>query len=47
VTATFDVNLKRPPMDFVQGSHVLASFFRNVRPETAWPRVLSIRGLIS
>jgi hypothetical protein len=46
VTATFDVNLKRSPTDFVQGWHVLAPFFPNVRPETAWPRVLSIRGQI-
>src|SRR5580692_2622027 len=35
LTATFDANLKRSPMDFVPGWHVLASFFRNVRPETA------------
>jgi hypothetical protein len=27
VTATFDVNLKRPPMDFVQGWDVLTYFF--------------------
>jgi hypothetical protein len=47
VTAMFDVNLKRSPTDFVQGWHVLASFFRKVRPAAAWPRVLSIRGLIS
>jgi hypothetical protein len=47
VTAMFGVNLTRSPTDFVQGWHVLASFFRNVRPETAWPRVLSICGLIS
>src|SRR5580692_1089826 len=47
VTSTFDVNLMRSPMDFVQGWQVLASFFRNVRPETAWPCVLSIHGLIS
>src|SRR4029077_21205621 len=33
VTATFDVNLKRPPMDFVQGWHVLTFFFWNVRPD--------------
>src|ERR1700757_1874333 len=46
-TATFDVNLMRAPMDFVQGWHVFASFFRNVHPETAWPRVLNICGLIS
>jgi hypothetical protein len=47
VTAMLDVNLKRSPTDFVLGWHVLASFFRNVRPETAWPRVLNIYGLIS
>ena len=47
VTAMFDVNLKHSPTDFVRGWHVLVSFFRNVRPETAWPGILSIRGLIS
>jgi hypothetical protein len=30
LTATFDVNLKRSPTDFVQGWHVLASFFLHV-----------------
>jgi hypothetical protein len=46
VTATFDVNLKRPPMDFVQGWDVLTYFFRYVRPDTSRPRFLSIRGQI-
>jgi hypothetical protein len=46
VAATLDVNLKRPPMDFVQGWDVLTYLFRNVRPNTSRPRVLSIRGQI-
>jgi hypothetical protein len=46
VTATFVVNLSRPPMDFVQGWDALTYFFWNVRPDTSRPRVLSIRGQI-